>query len=120
MAWRRSQLVAQTDQYQHCLRDASTARDQHFVRTPTRPIIAVRTTRPTVDAWPFREHQLFCLRTRLDPNGDSFPTREFVRPAHDGMAISPCFHKRSRHEQGTASEDCTAETASDQVFLESG
>jgi hypothetical protein len=40
-----------------------------------------------------------------------------VRPAHAGTAISPRFHKRSRHGQGTTPDDHASKTASDQVFV---
>ncbi len=42
------------------------------------------------------------LRTRLRPDGESLTTRAFVRSAQVGTAISPGFHKRSRHGRGTA------------------
>ena len=63
------------------------------------------------------EHQLFCLRTWLHPDGDSLTTRAFLRSAQAGTAKSPRFHKRSRHGQGPVSDEHTPEIASDQVFL---
>jgi hypothetical protein len=62
------------------------------------------------------EHQLFRLITRIHPDGGNLATRAFPRPVQAGSAISPRFHKRSRHGQGTNQEDHTTEIASEQVF----
>ncbi len=66
------------------------------------------------------EHQLFGLITRIHPDGGNLTTRAFPRPMQAGSAISPRFHKRSRHAQGTTPEDHTTEIASDQVLYGAG